>query len=318
MVRLRLIRNSGKAEKRRRECSRLAGRLLSVTLAVFLVAACLAAGIYSSFGQPKGYVPDFARETSSTDAYLAAPLTVCENSGWLFERLREANRAWLDRDAHWPEMQVEYETVFFYKAKPEEKECKKIAGAYDRGIDYWIPSSLLLYHEGEVEVYQGAKGATCGLYLEAEVRGSHYVFRLCHIPDRYPMAWLDTQRLRRRFFVSHFPVFSLESVFSPETGHLLNERFLFRRTNGGRVYGWETKFDYAGGDYPKVVTIRELSAKEEEQKHGYYIYTMEFEMINGAWMLRWADFSCKIPGWDPTKPTGWLIENENIEVTKLE
>jgi len=271
-------------------------------------------------GKMNARLPELVKETTSKQGYLREPLTACENSDELFDFLREANRHWLDRGAQWPKVQVEYETVFRWNNKPDTEETRKVAGGYDRGIDYWIPSGLLLYHSGELDVYEGVEPDTCVLYLEIvgrEIPQRYREFGLCRYPFKDPPAWYDMERLLRVSDL-YFREFSLESVFSKKTGYLLKERFVPKLTNGAYVAGWEATFHFNDGNYPSIVVMRSLPSIKHERNEGYSVRTMEFALFSGIWMMERACYKRIEPFEDSMEHAGWLIENENIKVTKLE
>ena len=291
--------------------------LSCISIALAVGATALASSV--SPGKSNAYLPELVKETTSKRGYLREPLAVCENSDELFQFLRQANRHWLDRSAQWPDTQLEYETVFMWKNKPNTEERRKVAGGYDRGIDYWVPSDLLLYHSGKPDVYEGVESDTCVLYLEIvgrEIPQRHREFGLCKYPFKDPPAWYDMERLLRASALD-FREFSLESVFSKETGCLLKERFVPKLTNGAFVAGWETAFNYANGNYPSTVVMRSLPSIEHERKQGYSVRTMEFGMFDSVWMLQRADHLSIEPFEDPEEHTGWLIENRDIKVTRF-
>jgi len=292
----------------------LIGTLIAIT--VFAVVA------HRAYGQDEGYVPKLAAMTSSPDALIAPQATRRADGFVLVDKLKEANGIWLDGKGLPSGTMVEYTNTYIPNSKLEKKEIRHIGCAYDRGVDWWMPTDIALDWIGISNFYEGADGETYVMLWEAELGGDEGIvpqMRMCDPPGALPAATWNQHVLLTIMTDNWMYGYSLESVFAKDTGLLQRERFVTLLAEGGYVIGWDAKFEYGDGGYPEKVVVRSIVPPGDEDKFGYDESVMTFEMIDGAWMMRRMERSFYEPPELRSKaPNVSITQNDDIKVVKFD
>ena len=292
--------------------------LLIVTIA-FALSAITSSEV---FGQKPGYLPSCAMNISTRDVLLKAPLTQPADIEAISRRLREVNGAWLNAKGLEDGTMVEYVSTLIPAGKPENTEIRNIGCAYDRGVDWWIPSDLALNWDGSKSFYEGVDDTTYVLLWEYDGNSETEDWRsemmnLCAPPRNLPAVCTSKIGILNRLSERWINSFSLESVFSKDTGLLLRERFVTKHTDGGNIIGWDVKFIYGDGGYPEKAVMRSIAPLADESKFGFAERAMQFDMIDGAWMMRemLTTYHSTLEGGEDVKSQS-VMRNDRIKVIK--